>query len=61
MLDLPLNSKLLFILTLLFLASCGVKGDPSPPRGSAMPSFLENYPDIKMDKAGDDSLGKKKK
>jgi len=61
MLDLPLNSNLFFILTLFLLASCGVKGDPSPPRGSGMPSFLDNYPDIKMDKAGEDSLGKKKK
>jgi len=48
-------------MSFFFLVSCGVKGDPRPPKGSEMPSFLNNYSDIKMDKAGEESLGKKKK
>jgi hypothetical protein len=44
---------------LILLSSCGVKGDPSAPKGSSLPSVLENYPDIKTQQPLDDSKIKK--
>jgi len=32
------------------MAGCGVKGDPTPPVGSPVPSILENYPEVSPDK-----------
>lgn len=48
--DLLLNSKLFLILFLFGLLSCGVKNDPVIPKNTPLPSVLNNYPDIEVEK-----------
>jgi hypothetical protein len=43
-----LNFK--YLLILILIAGCGVKGDPTSPKTPAVPSLLEQYPDISPDK-----------
>lgn len=43
---------------LFSLISCGVKGDPAPPKDTQLPSVLENYPDIEIDKPLNESKKK---
>lgn len=42
-----MNFKILFLL--LIVSACGVKGNPTPPKGATTPSVLDNYPDIQVD------------
>jgi len=45
-----LSFKQLFLLCIfLFTVGCGVKGDPVAPKGSYLPSVLENYDDLETD------------
>lgn len=48
--DSPLNSKLTLFLLMMIVVGCGVKGDPKVPDNTPLPSLLENYPDIKVEK-----------
>ena len=48
-----MNSKLVFLIMLL-VTGCGVKGDPTAPNTSPLPSLLENYPEVKTDKSIDE-------
>lgn len=41
--DLQLNSKILFLLSLFLLYSCGVKAPPVKFKDKAIDSYLENY------------------
>jgi hypothetical protein len=38
-----LNSKPLIFTSLLFFSACGVKSDPIPPKGTALPSLITPY------------------
>jgi len=53
-----LNFKI--ILFLLFISSCGVKGDPTSPTGQTIPSLLDNYKDIEVDESLNDANIKNK-
>jgi hypothetical protein len=33
---------------------CGIKGDPLSPKSPVTPSFIDNYPNIKLDKKIDE-------
>jgi hypothetical protein len=50
-----LNSKFYQLIILLFLSSCGVKGFPVAPESQKLPSVLDNYPDVKLEKPLDES------
>lgn len=41
--DLQLNSKILFLFSLFLLYSCGVKAPPVKFKDKAIDSYLENY------------------
>jgi hypothetical protein len=42
------------------ITSCGVKGDPTTPKGQTTPSVLDNYKDIELDQPLNDASIRKK-
>jgi hypothetical protein len=56
--DLALNFSLYFFLILF--GACGVKGDPQTPANSPTPSFVDNYPEIKLNDEDKKQVLKKK-
>ena len=43
------------VMALFLLISCGVKGDPTAPKNQNLPTVLENYEDINLDRPLDEN------
>jgi len=52
-----LNFRFIFIL--IFITGCGVKSDPVPPPGTAIPSYESQY--LQTDQSGTEQNKKNKK
>jgi len=44
-----------YFILLILISSCGLKGNPSPPQGTNLPSVLEKYEDIKFQEELDET------
>jgi hypothetical protein len=63
-LDLVLNFNFLIVASLILASSCGVKGPPTAPKGTEVPSFVSPYlqdKDVKKEISNDEDSSKKEK
>jgi hypothetical protein len=47
---LRLSSNLLILVLALLCGACGVKGEPASPEGADIPSLMQDYPDIQLER-----------